>query len=223
MKTKWLIFLVIGIVTSFMTEACGGKSEKTTAEERTDTLPMMVMQIQKCSKLYTSEYHIHKIVSYKDTASLSGSLFNHTFKVDLPGGQRRIAIPVDATVKASVDFSKFSEDNVVRNGDKINIILPDPELTLTSTRVDHKGVKEKVSLLRRRFSDEEITRIQKQGRTDIVKAIPQLDIIENARMNAARQIVPIVVAMGYDEKNITVTFRKKYELKDFPSLIKFTD
>ena len=34
-------------------------AEKPEQEERVDTLAMLVMQVQKCSRLYTTEYRVH--------------------------------------------------------------------------------------------------------------------------------------------------------------------
>jgi hypothetical protein len=217
MKFRHLIIYMFALCLLSCTES---KTHKDLDRPAVDTIPMMVMQIQKCSRLYTSEYQLHKIVTYRDTAALRGKLFNQSFRIALPASQRHIAIPVEATVKASIDFSHFTEDNVKKHGKKIEIILPDPELTMTSTRIDHKGVKEKVSLFRQHFTDEEVTHIQQQGRQDILKTIPQLDIMENARLSAARQIIPILEQMGYREEDITVTFRKKFSDNDIFSLIK---
>ena len=35
-----------------------------------DTVPMLVTQVQKCAKLYTAEYRVHKIVTHDYTKSL---------------------------------------------------------------------------------------------------------------------------------------------------------
>ena len=215
------IISVTMVLLAAMLAACGnGQQERVGEVQQVDTLPLMVMQIQKCSRLYTSEYQMHKIVTFDDTLSVGGQVFQQRFKVNLPLGQRRIAIPVKASVKAYVDFSEFSEANVRVHGDKVEIVLPDPEVTLTATQIDHEGVREKVSLFRSRFTDEEVTQIQRQGRDDIIKSIPRLGIIENARQNAARQLVPIVEALGYRPENITVTFRKRFTISDIPNLIK---
>lgn len=209
------------VLLAAMMAACGnGQQERKEDVQQVDTLPLMVMQIQKCSRLYTSEYQLHKIVTFDDTLSVGGKVFQQRFKVNLALGKRRIAIPVKASVKAYVDFSEFSEANVRVRGEKVEIVLPDPEVTLTATQIDHEGVREKVSLFRSRFTDEEVTQIQRQGRDDIIKAIPRLGIIENARQNAARQLVPIVEALGYRPENITVTFRKRFTISDIPNLIK---
>lgn len=209
------------VLLAAMLAACGnGQQERVGEVQQVDTLPLMVMQIQKCSRLYTSEYQLHKIVTFDDTLSVGGKVFQQRFKVNLPLGKRRIAIPVKASVKAYVDFSEFSKANVRVRGEKVEIVLPDPEVTLTATQIDHEGVREKVSLFRSRFTDEEVTQIQRQGRDDIIKAIPRLGIVENARQNAARQLVPIVEALGYRPENITVTFRKRFTISDIPNLIK---
>ncbi|MGI6242861.1 MAG: DUF4230 domain-containing protein [Prevotella sp.] len=202
-----------------MVSSCGNKTEAP-EEAPIDTIPMMVMQIQKCSRLYTSEYQLRKIVTYNDSMSINGSIFHKNFKIDLPMGKRKVAIPMTASVKAYVDFSDFSTKNVRRKGDKIEIILPDPEVTMTSTQIDHNEIKKKVSILRKNFSDEEITHIQQQGRREMIKSIPDLGIIENARQSAARQLIPIVEQMGYTQDDVIITFRKKFTLHDIPSLIK---
>lgn len=88
----------------------------------------MVMQIQKCTRLYTAEAHVHKIITHDDQFKLKGSFLKHEFNIPVPGSNRKVAIPMDATIKAYVDFQGFSDRNVSRKGDKIEIILPDPKM-----------------------------------------------------------------------------------------------
>lgn len=201
--------------------SCSGKKAEEKEAPQVDTIPMMVMQIQKCSRLYTAECHLHKIVTHDDVKTLKGSLFSHDFNVRLPLGSRKVAIPMDATVKAYIDFDGFSEKNVRRNGQKIEIVLPDPKLVLTSTKIDHKDVKAYVATLRSDFTDEELSRFEQQGREAIIGDLAQLDIMEQARVSAARTLVPIVTRLGYDEANITVTFRKdRFSPDDIKQMIR---
>ena len=132
---------------------------------------------------------------------------------------RKVAIPMDATLKASVDFSTFSKNNVVKRGDKIEIILPDPKVELTATRINHEQIKRHVSMFRSNFTDKELAAYEQQGRNDIVKTIPQLGIIEMARQSAANILVPIITHLGYAEENITITFRKNFTATDMPQLM----
>ncbi len=222
--SKCKVFM--SFVMAVLMTACGGENKNavlSSTDDLEDTIPVLVMQIQKCSRLYSSEYKLHKIVTYDDTMSVKGKILNQNIRIDLPLGKRRIAIPVNASVKAYVDFSDFSDKNVKKHGDKIEIVLPDPEIVLTATEVDHEGVRQKVAFLRRNFSDEEITHIQRQGRDEIIKSLPNLGIIENARQSAARQLIPIVGQMGYGSDQVTVTFRKRFTLGDISSLIKKTE
>lgn len=218
-----LRYLLLPLIILGMFSGCHDSTKTETPEKSIDTIPMMVMQIQKCSRLYTSEYQLHKIVTYDDSLSLKGAILHKQFKIDLPVGRRKVAIPMTASVKAYIDLSKFSEKNVRREGNRLEIILPNPEVVMTSTQIDHEAVKQKISIFRSNFSDEEMTRIQRQGREDMLKTLPRLGIVENARQSAARQIIPIIEQMGYDEKNVTVSFRKKFSYDDFPTLIKYIE
>lgn len=188
------------------------------AREAVDTVPMLVMQIQKQSRLYTAEYRIHKIVTHDDVLRLKGSVMSRQFDVRLPLGDRKIAFGMDASLKAFIDFSDFSERNVERRGDRITIVLPDPKVVVTGTRIDHKSVKEFVAVTRSRFTDAELADFERQGRESIVASIPNLDIIETAKENAARVLVPMITQMGYSEENVTIAFRKQLTARDITVL-----
>ena len=214
--------LLISITAALLLSACA-KTEKTETEPvqaTIDTIPTMVTQIQKCSRLYTTEYKLHKIITHNDKKQINGSIMSKKFSIDLPVGERQIAMPVNATLKAYVDLGAFSTENVRKNGENIEIILPDPQIIMTSTRVDHDEIKQYVALLRSNFSDAELTKYQQQGRDSIISDIPRLGIIDNARESSARTIIPIIEQMGYRRENITVTFRKKFTLSDIPNMIK---
>lgn len=208
------------ILFSIFMLCCSCSRHKTEQETVTiDTIPMMVMQIQKCSKLYTAEYKVHKIITHDDKMKLNGSFMKKDFSINLPLGSRKIAIPMDATLKAYIDFAEFNEDNVKRQGDKIEIILPDPHVTLTSTRINHDEIKQYVALTRSRFSDEELSSYERQGREAIIKDIPSMGMMDMARESAARTLIPMIEQMGFEESNITISFRKHYTLNDIKSLL----
>ena len=155
---KILLFIITASIFTF--SSCFQKEQTQEKEQVIDTIPMMVMQIQKCNRLYTAEAHVHKIVTHDDQLNLKGSFFRKNFNIHVPGSNRKIAIPMNATIKASVDFQGFSDQNVLRKGDKIEIILPDPKLTLTSSKIDHNSVKQYVSITRSNYSDAAETRLR---------------------------------------------------------------
>lgn len=203
-----------GLVACMLLAACsGGHSGRDVAAA--DTVPMLVMQIRECSKLYTAEYRVHKIVTHDDRAALTGTLLGKDFSVDLPLGRRRTAIPMDVTLKAYVDFSRFDNSQVVRRGSgKIEIILSDPKVTLVSSRIDHAGVKQYVPFTRSDFTDEELASYERQGREAVIRSIPRIGIVPMARENAARILIPMLVRAGYNEDDITVSFRKGFSPED---------
>ena len=200
-----------------------GEKEQAHAYQAVDTLPMLIMQVQKCSKLYTAEYRVHKIITHDDALRLKGSVLQRQFNFKIPLADRKIAIPMDAKLKAYIDFSQFSERNIERDGDKITILLPDPQVTMTSSRIDQKHVKQYVALTRANFSDAELADYQQQGRAAIIAGIPEMGILETAQANAAKVLVPMLTAMGYKEENITIAYRKQYEAKDIMTLLKVED
>ena len=75
--------------------ACKGeKADEGGTYQATDTLPMLITQIQDCSRLYTAEVKVHKIVTHDDVIRLRGSLLQKDFNLKVPLGERKIAINV---------------------------------------------------------------------------------------------------------------------------------
>lgn len=196
------------------------EAEAETAYQGIDTIPMLITQVKKCSKLYTAEYRVHKIVTHDDALRLKGSVLQRQFNFKVPMADRKIAIPIDAKLKAYIDFSQFSEQNIERQGDKITIILPDPQVIMTSSRIDQKNVRQYVALTRSNFSDDELADFQQQGRAAIIQSIPDMGILETAQANAAKVLVPMLTEMGYQEENITIAFRKNFGPGDMFKLLK---
>jgi hypothetical protein len=180
---------------------------------------MLVTHIQQCAKLYTTEYRVHKIITHEDALRLKGSLLKKDFNIKMPLGDRKIAIPMDAKLKAYIDFSDFSEKNIEREGECITIVLPDPKVTMTSSKVDQKNIRQYVALTRSDFSDAEMTSYQEQGRAAIIADIPKMGILEKAQQNAAKVLVPMLTELGYKEQNITIAFRKQYNSNDIVRMI----
>lgn len=177
---------------------------------------LMVMNVRSTDRLYTTEYVVNKAVTYDDIVKLKGTIFSKHFDFTLPQGQRKIIIPMEARIKAYIDFSSFGRDNVeILPDSTIRIMLPDPQIVLTSTKIDHGGIKSFVDFGRSSFTQTEMAEYERQGRAAIINAIPQMGIIETARAHAYRFIVPIVETMGYPTDKIIVDFGHHYSDTDF--------
>ena len=219
LKQAWISIALLVVLTGC---SCAGDKEDAQAVssyQSIDTVPMLIMQIQQCSRLYTTEFRVHKIVTHDDVVSLRGSLLKQDINIKLPLGDRKIAIPMDATLKAYIDFSQFGPSNIERQGDKITILLPDPKVELTSSKINQKAIREYVGIARAHFSDAEMSSYEQQGRQAIINSIPDLGIVERARQGAAKTLIPLIEQMGFEERNITVAFRKGYNMNDLKQLL----
>ena len=91
-----------------------------------------------------------------------------------------------------------------------------PQVMMTSTKIDHEGIKQYVTGFRDQFSDSEMTAFEAQGRQAIIDDIPTLGIERTSRLNAARLLIPLITRMGFNEQDITIRFRTDftpYDLK----------
>ena len=189
-------------------------SSSDSQSEVVDTSEVLIRQVQKCSRLYTAEVEVHKIITHDDQLKLTGSVMSKPLGINIPLGERKIAIPIDATLKAYIDFSDFSEKNVERYGDRIEVFLPEPKIVITQSKIHNEEIKRHVPLFRSNFSDEELTHYEAQGRRDIIDKIPKLGILPMAQEGAANVLIPMLKQLGYKEENITITFRKNFTIGD---------
>ena len=184
--------------------SCGSDGREASEMPSEDTIPM-ITQLQACSRLYTTQF--------RGRGLLDG------LRVGVPLSSRHIAIPIDATVKGYVDMADLTERNIRQEGNRLTVILPDPRVELTATKVDHKQTRQFVRFLGRNFTDAERSFFERQGRDSIIASLPQSGIIENARASAARILVPLLTQMGYKEEDITITFRKEFTGDDLRHMI----
>ena len=49
--------------------------------------------------------------------------------------------------------------------------------------------------------------------------IGQMGIIEHAQENAAKQLIPMLTMLGYAEKDITISFRKRFTMEEITRFI----
>ena len=178
-----------------------------------DTTELMVRRIQGQSRLYTAEYHIHKIVTHEDLLKLKGNVMGIEFEQRFHIGERKIAIPIEATLKACVDFSTFTARQVEYHGGFIHITLPDPEIILTSSKVDHEGVRQFKSIWRQAYTDEEMTDFTRQGVESLLEQVPSMGLLHTARDCAAQTLIPLLTSLGYEEDHIIITFKEGSQRK----------
>lgn len=210
----FLAFVVLAL------SACGSEKSspaplEASPKEEVDTLAQLIQSVRLQARLHTAEMEVHKVVLFTDDRSWGGRLLN----LRLPG-HRKVAIPIDVTVKGSIDFSLFSALNITRSDSLLIVTLPDPQLQVTASRIDHAAVRQFLSLGRDAFDDAEITALARQGQDSIVAQLPQFGLVEATRHSAARTLVPIFAQMGFAESNIVVRFRKEFSAGELRGMMK---
>lgn len=217
-RILYLLLLCLSIT------ACQGESETPSAPTSQnghlataapiDTVGEVVKRIRRQSRLYTTEVLVHKVVLYNDDAHIGGALFD----IPIPG-DRKVAIPLDVTLKGYIEFGDFSQQRVRLVDSLIIVTLPDPRVAVTAAKIDHAKVRQFISLNRSNFSDDEIARLARQGEDSILHHVGRYGIVEAARESAVRTLHPLLRRMGFKENNIIVRFRKEFSEREIQKFI----
>ena len=216
-KISTFLYLLGGTLLFLLPMSCtpsapAETSEETSKEQHTsvstlqEQMQNLVLQVRRQNRLYTTQCQVHKVVIKDEKARVGGKLFNFS----LPG-YRKIAIPIDVTLKAYIDFTRFSAVNVHRTDSFLIVTLPDPGIEVTASKIDHTKVREYVSIGRSSFSDEEINRLAQQGQDSILRHLNNYGIVAAARESATRTLVPLFRKMGFRESQIVLRFRRDYD------------
>ena len=198
----------------------GNKAKTPSAETPADTAAIVLRQARHCARLYTNAYEIHKIITLSDDARLKGKILVFPVDMKLPTGDRKIAMPIDVSVRASIDLSKLTEANVKRDGGGVSITLPDPEITVTASKIDNKSVVQYIGALRQSFSDEELINMARQGRDSIVAHLDKAKIAEESRLSAANTLLPMLHRLGFTAENTSIEFRQDFKTDEIPFIMK---
>jgi len=203
--------------------ACGnGGSDRPSGPSvpAADTLQLIARQVEHVARLYTTEYRIHKIVTQSDEPRLQGSILGQEVDWKLPAAERHIALPIDVTVKAYIDFAGFSRQQVRRDGTRLVVTLPDPVIVVTAAKIDNKALRQYTDLFGTRYSDDEMLALARQGEDSIRANIDRADILKTARQSGAQTLLPMLRRMGFSENDVTLEFRSDLRPTDLKLTMK---
>lgn len=162
-------------------------------EEESSTLP--ISRLQGMSEMATVEVVVSKIVKVQSDKTW------YTY------GDRKILMSVTARIKAGIDMSDISVENMTMTDDYIRLHLPPAEII--SLNVDPESIREVFShrdFFRDDFSNEERYELLKQAEKDIRRNIPDMGVIERAETHAILFFESWLRSMGY--KKVIVLIRK---------------
>lgn len=151
-------------------------------------------KLRALSELGTVEYVVSKIVKADDNATW--------YKF----GDRKILFSCKASLKAGIDLSELSDEDISINIEQKAISLALPKAKLLSFNMkpeDIRLVYEKTSITRFAFSNDERNMIMIQGENDIRNGIAELGILKDAEKNARIFLETFLTHAGYTQIEIT--------------------
>ena len=153
-----------------------------------DTTQREIEAISAMRQLSLVEYRVRKIVKADDEGPW--------YKI----GDRKILLSCTAYLKAGIDLSGFSADDVDINRLDGSVTITVPHAILLSLDIPPSEIREEfdhVTLLRSDFTAEERNALLRQGENQIRASVPSLGILEKAEENARRFFESVFSKMGF--------------------------
>ena len=144
------------------------------------------------SEIGTVEYTVKKVISANDTS---------VFKI----GDRKIYFTCIANVKAGIDLSGFSEEDIKadRSSKSVEVVLP--HARILSIELPPGKIEEKycsVTGFRWNFTPDEKRALLKQGEEDILARVEQNGILEDAERNSSELVRTMFEGLGFEKVEI---------------------
>lgn len=171
---KAFIHAVCQVFTLFLLLMVQGGCSRDRAGE---ALQQEIESITSMKQLGLVEYRVRKIIKADDQGEW--------YKI----GDRKILLSCTAYLKAGIDLSSFSADDIDidRAAGKVTVTLP--HATLLSLNIPASEIRQEydqVTLLRSGFSVQERNALLRQGERQIRGSVPSLGILPKAEENARK-------------------------------------
>ncbi len=148
--------------------------------------------LKDLSELATVEYDVKKIIRFKDESWWTG--------------RRAILIETSAILKAGIDLSELTSQDIKQEGDAITIYLPRPKLiSLNMKPRDMKEIYNEAGIFRQNFSAAEKEIFLTQGQRDIMAKLDEIGIIGKAAVYSKLLLETWLKILGFRE--ITILFK----------------
>lgn len=168
-----------------------------------DSVKSEIQHVRESAELGTTEYTVRKVVSFKG----EGKGIDY-----LKIGDRMIIFTCRAYLKAGIDLSALSMDDVKINEKNKSITVDLPPVKLLSLNMPAEEIVlnfEKVSLLRSDFSVEDRNNFLQQGEEAIKESIATIGILDDAKKNTTDFFQAMFKQLGFE--TITINFKEDTE------------
>ena len=153
-----------------------------------ETVQREVEAITAMKQLNLVEYRVRKIVKADDEGEW--------YKI----GDRKILLSCTAYLKAGIDLSSFSMEDVDIDRDGGTVSVTIPHATLLSLDIPASEIRQEydhVTMLRSSFTAEERNALLRQGEKQIRESVPSLGILPKAEENARKFFESVFAKMGF--------------------------
>lgn len=177
--------ILLSILFCLLFISCGNKSVPEQKKE--------ILGLKEMNELATAEYSITKVVKANDNQTW--------FKV----GDRKILLSCTGSIKAGIDLSSLTENNITISNKDVTLTLPPAKIiTLSIPPENIKLEYQKVGFWRDNFSNAEQNELMIQAENQIRSVADSIGIIKSAESNARQFITGFIKRLGYE--NVTVSF-----------------
>jgi Protein of unknown function (DUF4230) len=178
---RWQLFLLLAC--SGFTSGCG---KQASARQRE------ILTIREMSELATAEYIVTKIIKASDN------------KTWYKAGDRKILMSCRAFVKAGIDLSAISENNIQIEGKNITLQIPVSKIiSLNMPPEDIKVEYQEIDIFRSPFKAGERDALAAQAEAQIRSGAEVTGILQTADANAKSFLTDFLKRAGYT--GITIT------------------
>lgn len=199
-KSFLLILLLIGLAIAipfvafyFMTNGSTFTEEKTAFLE----------QIQDLNQLATAEAYTKVIIERQDN-----EVFGQSIGMNLPGTKRQLLVVIPGSVKAGVDLSGLTEEDIrVDNEEKTATLTLPPADFLGGAEIyfDQVEVFSYEGLFREKANIEEAYELANEAKRLIIEETAGQGVLHTAQKNAEKTLREMFAFAGYD---VTIEFKE---------------
>ncbi len=200
-KLKWSLFailllVIVIIATILITKYVSNHTNKQTEDA-------VVEKITELNELATAEAYLKVIVERENNA-----LFGEEIGLDIPGTKQKLLVVMPGTVRAGVDLSKITKEDVQVDEEKktIQVTAPEPQIQGKAT-LDLEKVQ--VFSTNGLFRDEATVKdgysLANDAQKLMIKEAETAGLLKHAKTNAEQAIRNLFSALNY---NTTVEFKE---------------
>lgn len=149
-------------------------------------------RVNSISELNTVEMYFNEIIDYKDA-----KLFHN---IQIPFTQKSFIFTVKAKVKAGIEMTGLTEDDIVINNTDISLTLPAPVIT-SAEILEYKAYDEKDGLFNEIKNEDTFTALD-QFKKDLRKQALDSGILDKAKENATASLTGLFKSLGFESIEI---------------------